>query len=108
MFFFLIGRDAQGLVYFFFSSRRRHTRCYRDWSSDVCSSDLLEAVRELSDRDGAADQAQRELDEARAQRPQLLEHEARLARELRELDEQRGAVAAELGMAGNMQAEVEG
>src|SRR6266542_6847459 len=27
------------LVFFFFSSRRRHTRCYRDWSSDVCSSD---------------------------------------------------------------------
>src|SRR5207245_5339089 len=26
---------------FFFSSRRRHTSCYRDWSSDVCSSDLL-------------------------------------------------------------------
>src|SRR5207245_4477665 len=26
----------------FFSSRRRHTRCYRDWSSDVCSSDLEE------------------------------------------------------------------
>src|SRR5216684_4131214 len=26
---------------FFFSSRRRHTRCSRDWSSDVCSSDLL-------------------------------------------------------------------
>src|SRR5207245_3704509 len=25
---------------FFCSSRRRHTRCYRDWSSDVCSSDL--------------------------------------------------------------------
>src|SRR5438128_3073743 len=25
---------------YFFSSRRRHTRCYRDWSSDVCSSDL--------------------------------------------------------------------
>src|SRR5256884_2542020 len=24
----------------FFSSRRRHTRCSRDWSSDVCSSDL--------------------------------------------------------------------
>src|SRR6266542_5946215 len=28
------------LFFFFFSSRRRHTRCYRDWSSDVCSSDL--------------------------------------------------------------------
>src|SRR5436305_6344045 len=28
------------LVLFFFSSRRRHTSCGRDWSSDVCSSDL--------------------------------------------------------------------
>src|SRR2546429_9990310 len=26
--------------FFFFSSRRRHTRCSRDWSSEVCSSDL--------------------------------------------------------------------
>src|SRR3712207_2792428 len=29
-----------GLFFFFFSSRRRHTRYWRDWSSDVCSSDL--------------------------------------------------------------------
>src|SRR5216683_8201911 len=28
--------------FFFFSSRRRHTRSDRDWSSDVCSSDLVE------------------------------------------------------------------
>src|SRR2546429_8278214 len=38
---------------FFFSSRRRHTRCSRDWSSDVCSSDLsiVEGkVVELQDR----------------------------------------------------------
>src|SRR5712692_4150689 len=28
------------LIYFFFSSRRRHTRWNCDWSSDVCSSDL--------------------------------------------------------------------
>src|SRR5690554_1747072 len=28
------------IFFFFFSSRRRHTRCGRDWSSDVCSSDL--------------------------------------------------------------------
>src|SRR5207249_8945188 len=28
------------LCFFFFSSRRRHTRSKRDWSSDVCSSDL--------------------------------------------------------------------
>src|SRR5439155_13282277 len=29
------------LIVFFFSSRRRHTRWPRDWSSDVCSSDLI-------------------------------------------------------------------
>src|SRR6266536_4122970 len=28
------------MFFFFFSSRRRHTRSTRDWSSDVCSSDL--------------------------------------------------------------------
>src|SRR2546422_1830756 len=33
------------LFFFFFSSRRRHTRCSRDWSSDVCSSDLLRPRR---------------------------------------------------------------
>src|SRR5690554_7513457 len=30
------------VFFFFFSSRRRHTRCGRDWSSDVCSSDLAD------------------------------------------------------------------
>src|SRR2546422_3909865 len=34
---------------FFFSSRRRHTRCSRDWSSDVCSSDLRLGARLLDD-----------------------------------------------------------
>src|SRR6266705_4043962 len=33
------------IFFFFFSSRRRHTRSYGDWSSDVCSSDLLAARR---------------------------------------------------------------
>src|SRR6266700_5492337 len=32
---------AFSLIFFFFSSRRRHTRFSRDWSSDVCSSDLV-------------------------------------------------------------------
>src|SRR5438874_9040669 len=32
------------LLIFFFSSRRRHTRSLRDWSSDVCSSDLGEVA----------------------------------------------------------------
>src|SRR5256885_11308113 len=31
------------MVFFFFSSRRRHTRLQGDWSSDVCSSDLASA-----------------------------------------------------------------
>src|SRR3712207_6861954 len=32
-------------IVLFFSSRRRHTRYWRDWSSDVCSSDLRRAGR---------------------------------------------------------------
>src|SRR6266704_5499060 len=31
-------------IFFFFSSRRRHTRSKRDWSSDVCSSDLSKSI----------------------------------------------------------------
>src|SRR3712207_4244005 len=38
--------------YFFFSSRRRHTRYWRDWSSDVCSSDLHWASKGAMDIDG--------------------------------------------------------
>src|SRR5438874_8740043 len=50
-------------LYFFFSSRRRHTRSLRDWSSDVCSSDLqvgaepqrrrARAARELAEVPGS-------------------------------------------------------
>src|SRR5207245_5290690 len=42
-------------VIFFFSSRRRHTRCYRDWSSDVCSSDLEYLCREVEPSASAQD-----------------------------------------------------
>src|SRR5437867_12192508 len=35
-------------MFFFFSSRRRHTRSYGDWSSDVCSSDLDLRARSAS------------------------------------------------------------
>src|SRR2546422_7678995 len=35
------------MYFFFFSSRRRHTRCSRDWSSDVCSSDLLSSTADI-------------------------------------------------------------
>src|SRR5216683_5539506 len=45
-------------VFFFFSSRRRHTRSDRDWSSDVCSSDLL--AHEISQRSQHAVAAMKE------------------------------------------------
>src|SRR5215471_13079957 len=35
--------------FFFFSSRRRHTRSLRDWSSDVCSSDLIDQAAASGD-----------------------------------------------------------
>src|SRR6266508_5517587 len=40
MYLFVIYNDTNRYFFFFFSSRRRHTRWPRDWSSDVCSSDL--------------------------------------------------------------------
>src|SRR5689334_23553479 len=67
--------DQRDRVFFFFSSRRRHTRWNCDWSSDVCSSDLdaethedlralarAEAVVEFGDGAGSEDFA--ELEEA--------------------------------------------
>src|SRR5687768_18172370 len=45
----IIGRES-----FFFSSRRRYTSCSRDWSSDVCSSDLELAANGALDVPGVA------------------------------------------------------
>src|SRR3712207_6898348 len=47
---------VQLFVYFFFSSRRRHTRYWRDWSSDVCSSDLptMDELDAIASRGGTA------------------------------------------------------
>src|SRR2546429_1656808 len=42
--------DVSGFI--FFSSRRRHTRCSRDWSSDVCSSDLFPTLEEINAASG--------------------------------------------------------
>src|SRR5438045_9606534 len=42
-----LSRLTSSLV--FFSSRRRHTRCLSDWSSDVCSSDLNGVITATSD-----------------------------------------------------------
>src|SRR2546421_5180066 len=41
------GSSICGFCFFFFSSRRRHTRSDRDWSSDVCSSDLSPPLRDV-------------------------------------------------------------
>src|SRR5690606_40545206 len=43
---------AEGELFFFFSSRRRHTRFSRDWSSDVCSSDLDPKDQEFKTKKG--------------------------------------------------------
>src|SRR3712207_7871276 len=40
--------DSVNSFGFFFSSRRRHTRYWRNWSSDVCSSDLGDVTDEVS------------------------------------------------------------
>src|SRR5690625_5593035 len=37
------------MIFFFFTSRRRHTRWPRDWSSDVCSSDLTTDEKKIWD-----------------------------------------------------------
>src|SRR3712207_7992380 len=59
------------MCFFFFSSRRRHTRYWRDWSSDVCSSDLMtqssnrifdELARFATDAAGAAQGVRREIE----------------------------------------------
>src|SRR5699024_3086383 len=42
--------------FFFFSSRRRHTRSKRDWSSDVCSSDLKKLKDSLKFKNGKSPQ----------------------------------------------------
>src|SRR5258705_2845552 len=44
------SEEKNGRRLVFFSSRRRHTRCLSDWSSDVCSSDLLLATVPPSER----------------------------------------------------------
>src|SRR5690625_5941292 len=56
------SRFRTNSTFFFFSSRRRHTRWPRDWSSDVCSSDLI----------GPADSIETLTEGASSRRNQLL------------------------------------
>src|SRR5437660_6943273 len=77
------------LFFFFFSSRRRHTRWPRDWSSDVCSSDLhrrLELVRGKRCQLGATEAEQKGRGLA-IRRPRSLRVESTL--EVRDRSEER-------------------
>src|SRR5437868_12056786 len=47
MFLFILKSFDIYFFFFFFSSRRRHTRSKRDWSSDVCSSDLRAVASDI-------------------------------------------------------------
>src|SRR5437868_10852674 len=62
---------------FFFSSRRRHTRSKRDWSSDVCSSDLVRRRPvERSRRDAKETQRSRRARVRRRQPPEVASAES--------------------------------
>src|SRR5215217_8496227 len=51
---YMVGQFSP-LARFFFSSRRRHTRYWRDWSSDVCSSDLAATTPTRRRHSGCSD-----------------------------------------------------
>src|SRR5256885_6977250 len=71
-------------VLFFFSSRRRHTRLQGDWSSDVCSSDLMFAAKNSTS-------THRKNPDTSAARAKLQPHTSRLIIEHQRGDEhQRG------------------
>src|SRR3989442_9417594 len=59
-------QSACKLACFFFSSRRRHTRCGRDWSSDVCSSDLGDLTQEALDAEARGELGMKHLDRNRS------------------------------------------
>src|SRR6266436_9503952 len=70
MFFCFLILNTAFFFFFFFSSRRRHTRCSRDWSSDVCSSDLNREVgAELGDARVAGSREQLCVGRVALQRP---------------------------------------
>src|SRR5690349_24027993 len=84
-------------IFFFFSSRRRHTRSLRDWSSDVCSSDLIEATGALAARDDPTFVAQN-LEVPTDSRLRKLEHCAQLPdHELSAIEQQKNPAARGIG-----------
>src|SRR3989475_9314513 len=83
------------LLFFFFSSRRRHTRFDCDWSSDVCSSDLGVAV--LADNTWAAMQGRKKLKIEWEKSPHSVWNSDTYKKELQETARKPGKVARENG-----------
>src|SRR5207249_9328431 len=69
---FIVTRNLIFFFVFFFSSRRRHTRSKRDWSSDVCSSDLGDVVK-VKTRDASLKMARETLAKGAVRIPDFLE-----------------------------------
>src|SRR5947209_13650426 len=63
---------------FFFSSRRRHTRYWRDWSSDVCSSDLDIGAIQGGEESQALDVIHMEVGQQHVHAPRSEEHTSEL------------------------------
>src|SRR5207249_7079165 len=80
-------------ICFFFSSRRRHTRSKRDWSSDVCSSDLIGLACA-----GGADTGEPDAEGERIE-PLDVESDDRRADEIVGAGPDRGSGAGEIGRA---------
>src|SRR5207245_3880946 len=68
-----------------FSSRRRHTRCYRDWSSDVCSSDLGIGIQDSCICLAVSDNTKEAFDEFRKRLGKVLGREVKSVTLLRYL-----------------------
>src|SRR5205809_2710065 len=85
---------------FFFSSRRRHTRCSRDWSSDVCSSDLESDLERLQQEHGFRSdelhQVSRERDAFHAKVDQLAKEKSALQAALDQNAREKASLAAQL------------
>src|SRR5690606_39716379 len=58
-------RRSRSWYYFFFSSSRRHTRFSRDWSSDVCSSDLVQVIHHALQKSALPEEAVQLIEDTR-------------------------------------------
>src|SRR5215203_6737352 len=104
------------VVFFFFSSRRRHTRYWRDWSSDVCSSDLgnltgqVRNIAQVTTAVAKGDLSQKITVAAQGEVAELKDTINTMVDQLRSFGDEVTRVAREVGTDGKLggQARVEG